>query len=150
MAQVDNSDARRVIARAWQDAGFKSLLLREPRAALEELDIEVPDHLSLSVYDNSGSTHHMVICTPCSCYPSFIGAAPDYWKDPEYKSAIKQNPAAWLEGMGTKLAPEENLQVVDTDVNSRAFVIPKRPEGKITEEATAHVVTATSLVGHTR
>ena len=150
MTQADNSDARRVVMRAWQDAEFRSLLLRDPRGALAELNIDVPGHLSLAAYDNTGSTHHMVICTPCSCYPSFIGTAPNYWKDPNYKTAIISDPAAWLKQMGTVLGPNETLQVVDTDVNSRAFVIPKRPEGEITEEATAQVVTATSLVGHTR
>lgn len=150
MAQPDNNDARRVITRAWQDGNFKSLLLRDPRAALKELEIDVPDHLSLSVHDNTGSTHHMVICTPCSCYPSFLGTAPHYWKDPGYKDAIIQNPTSWLEQMGTVLGPDEVLQVVDTDVNSRAFVIPKQPDGEITEDVLAQLVTDTSLVGHTR
>ena len=150
MTRVDNVEARRVVMRAWRDVEFKSLLLRDPRGALKTLDIDVPEHLSLAVYDNTGSTHHMVICTPCSCYPSFLGTAPHYWKDPDYKAAIMRNPAAWLEEMGTHLGPDEALRVVDTDVNSRAFVIPKRPAGEITEEVGACAVTATSLVGHTR
>ena len=150
MTKADNSEARRVVLRAWQDDNFKSLLLRDPCGALKTLDIDVPEHLSLAVYDNTGSTHHMVICTPCSCYPSFLGTAPHYWKDPDYKAAILRDPAAWLEQMGTKLGPDEALQVVDTDVNSRAFVIPKQPEGEVSEEVVERVVTTTSLVGHTR
>ena len=150
MTEADNIEARRVVMRAWQDDDFKSLLLRDPHGALKTLDIDVPEHLSLAVYDNTGSTHHMVICTPCSCYPSFLGAAPRFWKDPDYKAAIMRDPAAWLEQMGTDLGPEEALRVVDTDVNSRAFVIPKKPAGEITEEVAACAVTTTSLVGHTR
>ena len=150
MADSDNSEARRVVMRAWQDDDFRSLLLSDPRGALKQLDIDVPDHISLAVYDNTGSTHHMVICTPCSCYPSFLGTAPHYWKDSEYKAAILRDPAAWLRQMGTELGPEEALQVVDTDVNRRAFVIPKKPEGEITEDMAARAVTATGLVGHTR
>ncbi len=150
MAQTENSDARRAVMRAWRDADFKSRLLRDPRAALRELGIDVPAQLAVAVYDNTGATHHMVICTPCSCYPSFIGAAPAYWKDPDYKAVIIQDPAGWLERMGTELGPDEALQVVDTDVHRRAFVIPKQPEGEITEDVVARVVTATSLVGHTR
>ena len=73
MASADHSDARTVIMRAWQEGNFKSLLLHDPRAALQELDIDVPDQLTVAVYDNTGTTHHMVICTPCSCYPSFPG-----------------------------------------------------------------------------
>ena len=150
MASADHSDARRVIMRAWQDGNFKSLLLHDPRAALQELDIDVPDQLTVAVYDNTGTTHHMVICTPCSCYPSFLGTAPPYWKDPDYKAAIIRNPAAWLQQMGTELGADEALQVVDTDVHRRAFVIPKQPDGEVTDEVAAQVVTATSLVGHTR
>lgn len=150
MPETGNVDARRVIMRAWQDKDFRSLLLRDPRGALAALDIDVPVHLSLAVYDNSGPTHHMVICTPCSCYPSFLGAAPAYWREPNYKAAITRDPAAWLRHMGTELGPEEPLQVVDTDRNSRAFVIPKQPDCEVTEEVAARVVTATSLVGHTR
>ena len=100
MAQAENIDARRVIKRAWEDGNFRGLLLRDPRGALEELNIDVPGHLSLAVYDNTGSTHHMVICTPCSCYPSFLGTAPHFWKDPNYKTAIISDPAAWLEPDG--------------------------------------------------
>lgn len=150
MTQADNIDARRVILRAWQNDDFRSQLLRDPRGALKELDIDVPEHLSLAVYDNTGATHHMVICTPCSCYPSFLGTAPHYWKDPDYKAAIVADPAAWLRQMGTDLGPEESLQVVDTDINSRAFVIPRKPGGEVTQEVAERVVTATSLVGHTR
>lgn len=150
MVQPDNTDARKVFRRAWHDEDFRGRLLQDPRGALRELEIEVPEHLSLSVHDNSGSTHHLVICTPCSCYPYFLGNAPHYWKDPDYKSAILRDPAAWLRRMGTDLGPGEVLQVVDTDVNSRAFVIPKQPRGAITEEVMAETVTATSLVGHTR
>ena len=147
MAQTEFGDAQRIVMRAWRDDDFKRSLLRDPRGALRELGIDVPDQLSLAVYDNTGATHHMVICTPCSCYPSFIGVAPPYWKDPEYKAAIRRDPAGWLERMGVALGPDETLQVVDTDVHRRAFVIPKLPEGETVEEA---VVTATSLVGHTR
>ena len=147
---AENIEARKVIICAWRDDEFKSLLLRDPRGALEELDIDVPEHLSLAVYDNTGSTHHMVICTPCSCYPSFLGTAPRYWKDPDYKAAILRDPVAWLEKMGIVLGPDEALQVVDTDVNSRAFVIPKQPEGEVTEKVVERAVTTTSLVGHTR
>lgn len=150
MTQAGNSEARRVILRAWQDDDFRRLLLGDPLGALKVLDIDVPAHLSLAVYDNNGATHHMVICTPCSCYPSFLGAAPHYWKDPDYKAEIVRNPAAWLEKMGVHLGPKEALPVVDTDVNSRAFVIPKKPEGEVTEETAEQAVNATSLVGHTR
>ena len=52
--------------------------------------------------------------------------------------------------MGTELGADEALQVVDTDVHRRAFVIPKQPDGEVTDEVAAQVVTATSLVGHTR
>jgi len=150
VTQADNIEARRVILRAWQDDDFRSQLLRDPRGVLKELDIDVPVHLSLAVHDNTGATHHMVICTPCSCYPYFLGAAPHYWKDLDYKAAILRDPAAWLEQMGTKLGPDEALHIVDTDVNSRAFVIPRKPDGEITEEVVERTVTTTSLVGHTR
>ena len=150
MADSDNIQARQVVMRAWQDSDFRDLLLSDPRSALRQLDIDVPDHISLAVYDNTGSIHHMVICTPCSCYPSFLGTAPHYWKDSEYKAAILRDPAAWLRQMGTDLGPEEALRVVDTDVDRRAFVIPKKPAGEIGEDAAARAVTATSLVGHTR
>ncbi len=150
MSQSDNVNALKVVKRAWEDAAFKARLLADPRAALAELAIDVPERLGLAVYDNGGATHHMVICTPCSCYPSFLGKAPSYWKDPDYKAAILDDPAAWLAKMGTTLAAGEALEVVDTDVDRRAFVIPKPPAGEISEDAVAAAVTDTSLVGHTR
>ena len=150
MSEPNNVNALRVVKRAWEDAAFKARLLNDPRAALAELGIDVPERLGLAVYDNGGATHHMVICTPCSCYPSFLGQAPGYWKDPDYKAAILEDPAAWLERLGTALDAGESLAVVDTDVDRRAFVIPKAPAGEITDDAVAAAVTDTSLVGHTR
>ena len=90
MAQAENIDARRVIKRAWEDGNFRALLLRDPRGALGELNIDVPGHLSLAVYDNTGSTHHMVICTPCSCYPSFYRHGAPLLERPELQDRHHQ------------------------------------------------------------
>jgi hypothetical protein len=48
---LDSPD--RVIAKAWADEDFKKALLANPRLALRSQGIEVPEDVTLNVYENS-------------------------------------------------------------------------------------------------
>lgn len=43
----------RLIARAWEDAGFKALLLRDPQAAVDQLGLSVPAGVEIRVVEES-------------------------------------------------------------------------------------------------
>ena len=56
---LDHSD--QVIARAWADEDFKRALLADPKAALRSQGIEVPEDVTLHVFENSEKVFHLVL-----------------------------------------------------------------------------------------
>ena len=53
---------RTVVAKAMKDAGFRELLLKNPKAAIQkELGIELPPEVSVQVHENSPTVIHLVL-----------------------------------------------------------------------------------------
>ena len=150
--QTAAEPAAQVIVKAWTDAAYKARLLADPRAALMELGIEYSEGIALEVYDNTGAIHHAIVCTPCSCYPGWLTAAPAYWKAPDYKAKINRDAAGTLMEMGLRLGEGLELKVIDTDPVRRAMVIPPHPDpgGRLDAAELAAHVTDLTLVGHAR
>jgi hypothetical protein len=51
----------RVIEAAWKDQAFKTLLLADPKAALKQINVPVPDGITVEVHEDTGKTFHLVI-----------------------------------------------------------------------------------------
>ena len=152
MQQTAADPAAQVVVKAWTDPAYRARLLADPRAALMELGIEYREDIALEVYDNTGSIHHAIVCTPCSCYPGWLTAAPAYWKAPDYKAKINRDAAGTLMEMGLRLGEGLELKVIDTDPARRAMVIPPHPDpgGRLGAAELAEHVTNLTLVGHAR
>src|ERR1700677_5269339 len=58
-----------VVAKAWTDPAFKQALLADATKAVQSLGLisRVGDHLI--AVENTPTTHDMIVCTLCSCYP---------------------------------------------------------------------------------
>ncbi len=58
-----------IVARAWTDPVFKATLLDDATKAVGTLGhvSRTGDHLV--AVENTPQTHHMIVCTLCSCYP---------------------------------------------------------------------------------
>ena len=56
---LEQSD--RVIAKAWADEDFRAALLANPRLALQSQGIEVPEGLTLHVFENSEKVFNLVL-----------------------------------------------------------------------------------------
>ncbi len=54
----------RVIARAWSDEDFKQRLMDDPRGALAECGIDVPDDVDLFVMEDTDKVRHFVLPPP--------------------------------------------------------------------------------------
>ncbi len=131
-----------VVVKAWSDEDFKSGLLSDSRAALAGLGIEIPEGIELDVLDNTGDVHHVVVCTQCSCWPTFLSPSPPFWKNSEYTMRVVEEPKLALVEMGLTLDPNEQVEVVDTTPSRRAMVIPRKPdsaEGLATSDLARHV-----------
>jgi hypothetical protein len=60
MAESDNP-VLKVIRHALDDGNYKQRLLGDPKAAVAELGIKVPDSLTIKVFENSPSKYHIIL-----------------------------------------------------------------------------------------
>jgi len=56
---IDNPD--RLIAKAWADEDFKTALLANPRAALKAQGYDLPEGVTLNVFENSDTVFNLVL-----------------------------------------------------------------------------------------
>ena len=106
--------------------------------------------MKLVVVENDATTHNLVVCTLCSCYPRpLLGIPPLWYKSREYRSRTVREPRAVLAEFGTNLPDDVEVRVLDSTADCRFLVIPKRPAGTdgMSEEELAALVTRDSMIG---
>jgi nitrile hydratase len=139
-----------VVARAWTDPGFREALLVDASQAIAQLGIQqkVGDHLI--AVENTPTTHNMIVCTLCSCYPwDLLGLPPAWYKSAPYRSRTVKEPRKVLADFGVTLPDETKVRVWDSTAETRFIVLPMRPaatEGW-SEEKLASLVTRDSMIG---
>ena len=147
------ANGARLVARAWVDPGFRERLLADANAALDELGLSMssgPRPQRLTVVPNTSTTHNVLVCTLCSCYPiSLLGPSPSWYKSEAYRSRVVREPRAVLAEFGLELPAETEIVVHDTSAESRHLVLPMRPAGtdQLGEAELAAVVTRDGLIG---
>jgi nitrile hydratase len=148
------ADGAQVVARAWSDPEFKSLLLADPDAALGELGYKLPSTTpKLDVVENTDQVHHLVVCTLCSCYPrTLLGRPPDWYKSLSYRSRAVADPRGVMKEFGLELEEGVEVRVLDSTADMRFLVLPQRPKGTegMSEEELAKLVTRDSMIGVTQ
>lgn len=139
-----------VVARAWVDPGFREALLADASKAIARLGLQqkVGDHLI--AVENTPTTHNMIVCTLCSCYPwDLLGLPPAWYKSAPYRARTVKEPRKVLADFGVTLPDETKVRVWDSTAETRFIVLPMRPaatEGW-PEEKLAELVTRDSMVG---
>ncbi|MEQ9241503.1 nitrile hydratase subunit alpha [Roseovarius indicus] len=153
--QIDAMDARSpangaaVVARAWTDPAFKQRLLADASAASREMGFDIGP-LHLIAVENTDTTHNLIVCTLCSCYPrNLLGLPPDWYKTRAYRSRAVIEPRAVLREFGVELPDDISVRVHDSTADMRYIVLPARPAGTddMTEEQLAALVTRDSMIG---
>jgi nitrile hydratase len=141
---------KKVVARAWVDPDFKSLLLREGNAAIAKFGFSLGGVTELAVVENTPSVHNIIVCTLCSCYPrGLLGLPPSWYKSKEYRSRVIREPREVLAEFGTIIQSGVEVRVHDSLADLRYMVLPMRPantEG-FSETALVDLVTRDSMVG---
>jgi nitrile hydratase subunit alpha len=140
----------RIVARAWTDPAFKAALLADASAAIKTLGLEqkVGDHLI--AVENTPTTHNMIVCTLCSCYPwDVLGLPPVWYKSAPYRSRTVKEPRAVLADFGVTLPGDTTIRVWDSTAETRFIVLPMRPAETDgwREEQLATLVTRDSMIG---
>ncbi len=139
----------RVVAKAWTDPAFKQRLFDDANAALAELGIGGLEG-NVRVVENTETTHNMVVCTLCSCYPwPLLGLPPIWYKSFAYRSRAVAEPRAVLAEFGVELDPDVRVRVWDSSSEVRYFVLPERPAGteSMTEDELAALVDRNAMIG---
>ncbi|MGW4823101.1 nitrile hydratase subunit alpha [Streptomyces sp. NPDC004227] len=140
----------KVVAKAWTDPDYRQRLLDDGTAAIKELGFSGAQGEHIVVVENTVTTHHVVVCTLCSCYPwPVLGLPPSWYKDPAYRSRIVKEPRTVLSEMGLDLADDVQITVHDSTSEVRWLVLPQRPAGTehLTEEELVPLVTRDAMVG---
>ncbi|MFI2302057.1 nitrile hydratase subunit alpha [Actinacidiphila glaucinigra] len=148
--QVGPLNGAKVVARAWTDPQYKRRLLQDGTAAIAELGFTGPQGEHIVVVENTPTTHNVVVCTLCSCYPwPVLGLPPSWYKDPAYRARVVREPRAVLSEMGLDLADGVRITVRDSTSEVRWLVLPERPAGTehLTEEELVPLVTRDAMVG---
>jgi hypothetical protein len=142
----------RMVARAWVDAEYRALMLRDGTLAAEAMGIQMRGAPPLGVLENTEGLHHLVVCTLCSCYPRAVLGYPPYWfKSPAYRARAVREPRAVLAEFDTVLPASQRIRVVDSTADFRWMVLPRQPEGTQgwSEERLAGLVRETDMIGAT-
>jgi nitrile hydratase len=147
------ANGARVVARAWADPAFRERLLADANRGLEELGLSMssgPQPQRFTVVENTATTHNVLVCTLCSCYPiGLLGPSPSWYKSEAYRARVVREPRAVLAEFGLELPAGTEIVVHDTSAESRHMVLPVRPEGTdgLGEAELAALVTREGLIG---
>ena len=139
----------RMAARAWTDPRYRDLLLSDGDAAAAELGFDGLTY-ALRVVANTATTHNVIVCTLCSCYPvSLLGPSPGWYKSFAYRSRTVREPRAVLAEFGLRLPDDVEISVWDSTSEARYMVLPARPAGSggLAADELAALVTRNGLIG---
>jgi len=143
----------RVVAKAWCDPEYKSRLLRDAPAAIDEVGFLGKATAHLKVIENTDEVHNLVVCTLCSCYPfSILGIAPPWYKAAAYRSRAVRDPRGVLEEFGVNIDVDVEVHVWDSTAELRYLVLPQQPVGTedMNEDELAGLVSRNSMIGTDR
>ncbi len=148
--KVGPRNGAQVVARAWSDPAFAEALAQDATTAIASMGFEGRQGEHMVAVFNTETTHNLVVCTLCSCYPwPVLGLPPVWYKAPAYRARAVREPRAVLAEFGVTLPEDTAIRVWDSTAEVRYLVIPARPEGTegLDEAALAELVTRDSMIG---
>ncbi len=144
------ANGARIVARAWTDPEYKSLLLSDTKAAALEMSVDASGPVEFITVENTPEVHNLIVCTLCSCYPrAILGRPPDWYKSFDYRSRTVKEPRAVMREFGYEPPEDVRVAVHDSSADLRYMVLPMRPSGteRLNEEELAALVARDSLIG---
>jgi nitrile hydratase len=148
--KIGPRNGARVVAKAWSDAAYRKWLFEDATAAIASLGYTGRQGEHMVALENTPTTHNMVVCTLCSCYPwPVLGLPPVWYKSPPYRSRAVIEPRSVLKEFGVELPESTQVRVWDSTAEIRYLVIPMRPKGTEgwPEEKLAEIVSRDSMIG---
>ncbi|MEL6966482.1 MAG: nitrile hydratase subunit alpha [Pseudomonadota bacterium] len=148
--RIGPQNGAHVIAKAWTEPAYKTWLLDDATAAIHSLGFTSRQGEHMVAVENTATTHHLVVCTLCSCYPwSVLGLPPTWYKTAPYRSKAVIDPRGVLKDFGETLPDDVAVEVHDSTAETRYLVIPERPAGTDGwgAERLAKLVTRNAMIG---
>lgn len=148
--KVGPLNGAKVVAKAWTDPEYRRWLLDDSTAAIRALGFIGVQTEHVVVVENTKTSHHVVVCTLCSCYPwQLLGLPPSWYKDPVYRARVVKEPRKLLSEMGLDLAEDVQITVHDSSSEVRWLVLPERPAGTedFSEDQLVALITREAMVG---
>ncbi len=148
-AKASPVNGAQMVARAWIDPQYRDLLLSDGDVAAAELGFDGLGY-ALRVVANTATTHNVIVCTLCSCYPvSLLGPSPGWYKSFAYRSRTVREPREVLAEFGLTLPDDVGISVWDSTSEARYMVLPTRPAGtgELAADELAALVTRNGLIG---
>lgn len=148
--KIGPHNGARIVARAWADPDFKRRLLEDATEAANSLGYVSPVGSHLIAVENTPTTHNLVVCTLCSCYPwEVLGLPPVWYKSAPYRSRAVIDPRGVLADFGLELPADTEIRIWDSTAETRFIVLPIRPAGTEgwSEEQLSGLVTRDSMIG---
>jgi len=148
--KIGPQNGAHVVAKAWTDPSYHAWLKEDATAAIHSLGYTSRQGEHMVAVFNSADTHHIIVCTLCSCYPwSVLGLPPTWYKSPPYRSRAVIEPRAVLADFGLVLPENKKIEVHDSTAEIRYLVVPERPENSesLSEQELAKLVTRNSMIG---
>jgi nitrile hydratase len=142
-----------IVAKAWSDSVYRTRLLNDATAAIDELGYLGRATGHLKVVENTDTVHNLVVCTLCSCYPfSILGIAPAWYKVAAYRSRAVRDPRGVLQEFGVEIDSDIEIRVWDSTAELRYLVLPQRPVGSenFDEGVLVNLVTRNAMIGTDR
>jgi nitrile hydratase len=152
LAGAGPANGAHLVARAWTDPAFKSLLLADANAAIASFGLDLAHWapVRMRAVENSAQVHNVIVCTLCSCYPiALLGPSPAWYKSEAYRSRVVREPRAVLREFGCPIPDTVEIRVWDSTAELRYLVIPRRPSGTagLSESQLRDLVTRDALIG---
>ena len=148
--KIGPRNGARVVAKAWDEPGYKAWLLKDASAAIASLGYTGRQGEDMIALENTADVHNMVVCTLCSCYPwPVLGLPPTWYKAAPYRARAVSQPRAVLAEFDVTLPEKTEVRVWDSTAETRYIVVPARPDGTEgwSQEKLAYLVTRNSMIG---
>ena len=140
----------KIVARAWSDPAFKSMLIADSETVLREAGLAGRQGEHVVVVENTNKVHNLVVCTLCSCYPwPLLGVPPAWYKSDAYRSRAVSEPRKILSEFGVEIPKSQFVRVWDSTAEIRYMVLPIQPKDSIglPVQELAKWVTRNSMIG---
>lgn len=136
-----------VFAKAWADSEFKRKLSQHPKEVLTKFGLNLPDHISLKLLENTGSIYYYVLPHASVELPGIPQRQSAFLKkirtDEAFKRRFIQNPAKMLREEGMEIPPRAQVKVIEDSEHVWHIILPQKP--KLTEEDLKNVSAAGSF-----